>query len=106
MQSLGRSPVLIALMVLAIGLGTGASMTMITVLHVMSGVTAAPCAHDQYCAFACKFLRRKGIDRDFSHLKAIRSCHYAGRNWRVGAPRAKRAGRKISWYASVRNSEL
>lgn len=34
--SLKRSPVLTALMVLAIGLGIGASMTMITVLHVMS----------------------------------------------------------------------
>ncbi len=36
-RSLRRSPVLTALMVLAIGLGIGASMTMITVLHVMSG---------------------------------------------------------------------
>jgi putative ABC transport system permease protein len=36
-RSLKRSPVLTALMVLAIGLGIGASMTMITVLHVMSG---------------------------------------------------------------------
>ncbi len=35
-HSLRRSPVLTALMVLAIGLGIGASMTMITVLHVMS----------------------------------------------------------------------
>jgi putative ABC transport system permease protein len=37
LRSLRRSPVLTALMVLAIGLGIGASMTMITVLHVMSG---------------------------------------------------------------------
>jgi putative ABC transport system permease protein len=37
LNSLRRSPVLTALMVLAIGLGIGASMTMITVLHVMSG---------------------------------------------------------------------
>lgn len=36
-RSLRRSPVLSALMVLAIGLGIGASMTMVTVLHVMSG---------------------------------------------------------------------
>lgn len=36
-HSLKRSPILTALMVLAIGLGIGASMTMITVLHVMSG---------------------------------------------------------------------
>lgn len=36
-HSLKRSPVLTALMVLAIGLGIGASMTMMTVLHVMSG---------------------------------------------------------------------
>ncbi|MGH8182520.1 MAG: ABC transporter permease [Rhodanobacteraceae bacterium] len=36
-RSLKRTPVLTALMVLAIGLGIGASMTMITVLHVMSG---------------------------------------------------------------------
>jgi len=35
-HSLKRSPILTALMVLAIGLGIGASMTMITVLHVMS----------------------------------------------------------------------
>ncbi|WP_458071483.1 ABC transporter permease [Rhodanobacter sp. BL-MT-08] len=35
-HSLRRSPVLTALMVLAIGLGIGASMTMMTVLHVMS----------------------------------------------------------------------
>ena len=35
-RSLRRSPVLTALMVLAIGLGIGASMTMITVLHVMT----------------------------------------------------------------------
>ena len=34
--SLKRSPILTALMVLAIGLGIGASMTMITVLHVMT----------------------------------------------------------------------
>ena len=34
--SLKRSPVLTALMMLAIGLGIGASMTMITVLHVMT----------------------------------------------------------------------
>jgi putative ABC transport system permease protein len=37
LRSLRRSPVLTVLMVLAIGLGIGASMTMITVLHVMSG---------------------------------------------------------------------
>ncbi len=37
LRSLRRSPVLTALMVLAIGLGIGASMTMITVLHVLSG---------------------------------------------------------------------
>lgn len=36
-RSMKRGPVLSALMVLAIGLGIGASMTMITVLHVMSG---------------------------------------------------------------------
>ncbi|MGH8113213.1 MAG: ABC transporter permease [Rhodanobacteraceae bacterium] len=36
-RSLKRTPILSALMVLAIGLGIGASMTMITVLHVMSG---------------------------------------------------------------------
>ena len=36
LHSLKRSPVLTALMVLAIGLGIGASMTMITVLHVMT----------------------------------------------------------------------
>ncbi len=35
-RSLGRNRVLTALMVLAIGLGIGASMTMITVLHVMT----------------------------------------------------------------------
>lgn len=35
--SLRRTPVITALMVTAIGLGIGASMTMITVLHVMSG---------------------------------------------------------------------
>jgi putative ABC transport system permease protein len=37
LRSLKRNPVLTGLMVLAIGLGIGASMTMITVLHVMSG---------------------------------------------------------------------
>jgi putative ABC transport system permease protein len=37
LRSLKRNPVLTALMVLAIGLGIGASMTMLTVLHVMSG---------------------------------------------------------------------
>ena len=37
LHSLKRSKVLTALMILAIGLGIGASMTMITVLHVMSG---------------------------------------------------------------------
>ncbi|MEP6897142.1 MAG: ABC transporter permease [Rhodanobacter sp.] len=37
LHSLRRNPILTALMVLAIGLGIGASMTMITVLHVMSG---------------------------------------------------------------------
>ncbi|HEX7326722.1 MAG TPA: ABC transporter permease [Rhodanobacteraceae bacterium] len=36
-RSLKRTPILTALMVLAIGLGIGASMTMITVLHVMTG---------------------------------------------------------------------
>ncbi|HWU76629.1 MAG TPA: ABC transporter permease [Rhodanobacter sp.] len=36
LRSLKRSPILTALMVLAIGLGIGASMTMITVLHVMT----------------------------------------------------------------------
>jgi putative ABC transport system permease protein len=35
--SLRRTPVITALMILAIGLGIGASMTMLTVLHVMSG---------------------------------------------------------------------
>jgi putative ABC transport system permease protein len=35
LRSLQRSRVLTALMVLAIGLGIGASMTMITVLHAM-----------------------------------------------------------------------
>lgn len=37
LRSLGRSPILSCLLVLAIGLGIGASMTMITVLHVMDG---------------------------------------------------------------------
>jgi ABC-type transport system, involved in lipoprotein release, permease component len=37
LRSLKRSKVLTVLMILAIGLGIGASMTMITVLHVMSG---------------------------------------------------------------------
>ncbi|HEX7341126.1 MAG TPA: ABC transporter permease [Rhodanobacteraceae bacterium] len=37
LRSLKRNRVITALMVLAIGLGIGASMTMITVLHVMSG---------------------------------------------------------------------
>jgi putative ABC transport system permease protein len=41
LHSLKRNPILTALMVLAIGLGIGASMTMITVLHVM---TADPIA--------------------------------------------------------------
>ena len=36
-RSLKRTPILTGLMVLAIGLGIGAAMTMITVLHVMSG---------------------------------------------------------------------
>jgi putative ABC transport system permease protein len=36
-RSLKRTPILTSLMVLAIGLGIGASMTMLTVLHVMSG---------------------------------------------------------------------
>lgn len=36
LRSLKRTPVLTALMVIAIGLGIGASMTMITVLHVMT----------------------------------------------------------------------
>src|SRR5690242_15769830 len=35
-RSLKRTPVLTGLMVLAIGLGIGASMTMLTVLHVMT----------------------------------------------------------------------
>ena len=37
LRSLERSPILSCLLVLAIGLGIGASMTMITVLHVMDG---------------------------------------------------------------------
>ncbi|WP_430388019.1 ABC transporter permease [Dyella sp. 20L07] len=37
LRSLRRSPVQTMLMVLAIGLGIGASMTMLTVLHVMTG---------------------------------------------------------------------
>jgi putative ABC transport system permease protein len=37
LRSLKRSPVLTALMVLAIGLGIGTSMTMLTVLHNLSG---------------------------------------------------------------------
>ena len=37
LRSLKRSPMLSGLMVLAIGLGIGASMTMVTVLHVMDG---------------------------------------------------------------------
>lgn len=37
LRSLKRNKMLTALMVLAIGLGIGASMTMLTVLHVMSG---------------------------------------------------------------------
>src|SRR5690242_6677607 len=36
LRSLKRTPVLTGLMVLAIGLGIGASMTMLTVLHVMT----------------------------------------------------------------------
>ncbi|MGH8399616.1 MAG: ABC transporter permease [Gammaproteobacteria bacterium] len=36
LHSLKRNPVLTALMIVAIGLGIGASMTMLTVLHVMS----------------------------------------------------------------------
>lgn len=36
-RSLKRTPILTGLMVLAIGLGIGASMTMLTVLHVMTG---------------------------------------------------------------------
>ncbi|MDN5940190.1 MAG: hypothetical protein L0H83_16210, partial [Salinisphaera sp.] len=36
LRSLKRNKVLTALMVLAIGLGIGASMTMLTVLHVMT----------------------------------------------------------------------
>jgi putative ABC transport system permease protein len=36
LRSLKRSPILTSLMVLAIGLGIGSSMTMITVLHVMT----------------------------------------------------------------------
>lgn len=41
-RSLRRNPALTALMVLAIGLGIGASMTMITVLQVMSGDPLLP----------------------------------------------------------------
>jgi putative ABC transport system permease protein len=37
LHSLRRNPVLSSLIVLAIGLGIGASMTMLTVIHVMSG---------------------------------------------------------------------
>lgn len=37
LRSLKRTPILTGLMVLAIGLGIGASMTMLTVMHVMSG---------------------------------------------------------------------
>ena len=37
MRSLKRNKVLTALMILCVGLGIGASMTMLTVLHVMSG---------------------------------------------------------------------
>jgi putative ABC transport system permease protein len=37
LHSLKRNPVLTALMVLAIALGIGASMTTLTVLHVLSG---------------------------------------------------------------------
>ena len=36
LRSLRRTPVMTGFMVLAIGLGIGASMTMITVLHVMT----------------------------------------------------------------------
>ena len=38
LRSLRRSPILTALMVLAIGLGIGASMTMLTVLHVWTAI--------------------------------------------------------------------
>ena len=37
LRSLKRNWIMTALMVVAIGLGIGASMTMITVLHVMDG---------------------------------------------------------------------
>lgn len=37
LHNLGRNPILGALMVIAIGLGVGATMTMLTVLHVMTG---------------------------------------------------------------------
>ena len=37
LRSFGRSKVLTALMVLAIALGIGASMTTLTVFHVLSG---------------------------------------------------------------------
>ena len=37
LRSLKRNPVLTGLMVLAIALGIGASMTTLTVLHVLSG---------------------------------------------------------------------
>src|SRR6185437_10080987 len=40
MRSLKRNKVLTALMILCVGLGIGASMTMLTVLHVMSGPAA------------------------------------------------------------------
>ena len=36
LRSLRRSPMITSLMVLAIGLGIGASMTMVTLLHVMT----------------------------------------------------------------------
>ena len=45
LRSLKRSPVLTSLMVLAIGLGIGASMTMITVLHVMTSDPCLAAAH-------------------------------------------------------------
>ena len=37
LRALRNSPVLTALMVLALAVGIGASMTMLTVLHVLSG---------------------------------------------------------------------
>ncbi|OOG36324.1 ABC transporter permease [Rhodanobacter sp. C05] len=49
LRSLKRNKVLTALMVLAIGLGIGASMTMLTVLHVMSGDPLPERSGQLYC---------------------------------------------------------